>query len=44
MRVVPVTRAEVVGVVAAVLLPMAPLLLIMMPVDQLIQGLSGLVF
>lgn len=44
MRVVPVTKADLLGVVAATLLPIAPLLLTIMPIDQLLQGLFGLVF
>lgn len=44
MRVVPITKVDVVGLAAATLLPLAPLLLTIMPLEQLIRGLFGLVF
>jgi hypothetical protein len=44
MRVVPVTYDAVVMVVAATLIPMTPLLLTMMPLEELLKVLLGLLF
>jgi hypothetical protein len=44
MRTVPIVRADVVLLVAATLLPVSPLLLTMMPLDELLQKLMGILF
>jgi hypothetical protein len=43
MRVAPITRDAVLELSAAVLLPLAPLLLTVMPIEQLVKNLVGLV-
>jgi hypothetical protein len=44
MRVVPITRNAVVVLAVATLLPVAPLLLTMMPLEQLLNMLLGILF
>ncbi len=44
MRLVPVTKEAVVQLTAATLLPIAPLLLTMMPLDELLRKLLGVLF
>ena len=44
MRIVPVTKEAVVQLAAATLLPIAPLLLTMMPLDELLRKLLGVLF
>ena len=44
MRVAPITTDAVLVVAAATLIPLAPLLLTMMPLDQLLKVLLGLLF
>jgi AcrR family transcriptional regulator len=44
MRVVPVTRNALLQLAAAALLPMAPLMLTMMPLEELLKRLVGVVF
>jgi hypothetical protein len=44
MRVAPVTRQAVVQVVAATLLPIVPLALTMMPLEELLKKLLGILF
>jgi hypothetical protein len=44
MRAVPIVRADVVLLAAATLVPVAPLLLTMMPLDELLQKLMGVLF
>ena len=44
MRLVPITRAAVMQLAAALLLPLAPLLLTMMPLEQLLKLLAGMLF
>nr|WP_315594662.1 hypothetical protein [uncultured Cupriavidus sp.] len=44
MRLAPITRDAVVQIAAAVLLPIAPLALTMMPLDQLLKYVFGLIF
>jgi hypothetical protein len=44
MRVTPVSKEAVLQLTAAVLLPVAPLLLTMMPMEELLRKLLGLVF
>jgi hypothetical protein len=44
MRLAPVTRTAVLQLTAAVLVPIAPLLLTTMPLEALLQKLFGLVF
>ena len=43
MRVAPITRDAVLELSAAVLVPLAPLLLTVMPIEQLLKNLVGLV-
>jgi hypothetical protein len=43
MRFAPITRQALVMVVAATLAPIAPLLLTMMPLGELVQRLIGMV-
>ena len=44
LRVVPVTKEAVLQLTAATLLPIAPLLLTMMPLDELLRKLVGILF
>jgi len=44
MRIIPITRDGIVRLVAAILIPVAPLALTMMPLEQLIKMLLGMVF
>jgi hypothetical protein len=44
MRVAPVTRDAVIRLGLATLLPVAPLLLTIMPLEQLLQKLVGVLF
>jgi hypothetical protein len=44
MRFVPVTRADILLLAAVTLAPVAPLLLTMMPLDELLRRLLGVVF
>ncbi|CAG9186735.1 hypothetical protein [Cupriavidus pinatubonensis] len=44
MRIAPVTRDAIVQLAAAVLIPMAPLALTMMPLEELLKHLFGLLF
>ena len=44
MRVAPITRQAVLGLVVATLLPIAPLLLTVMPLEQLVKKLASLLF
>jgi hypothetical protein len=44
MRLAPITYNAVIGVVAATLVPLSPLLLTMMPLDALLKVLLGLLF
>jgi hypothetical protein len=44
MRIAPITNLGIVGLVAATLLPIAPLLLTVMPLDQLLQALTSILF
>jgi hypothetical protein len=44
MRVVPITRDAVVVLAVATLLPVAPLLLTMMPLEQLLKMSLGILF
>ena len=43
MRAVPITKTAIVQLAAAVLAPMVPLLLTMMPLEELIKRLLALV-
>ena len=42
MRVAPVTRQDIVRIVAATLAPLAPLALTMMPLEELLKILFGI--
>lgn len=44
MRLVPITRTAVLQLAAALLLPLAPLLLTMMPLEELLKMLAGMLF
>ena len=44
MRLAPITRDPIVQVAAAALLPLAPLLLTMMPLEELVRRLFGILF
>jgi hypothetical protein len=44
MRIAPVTRAAIVELAAAVLVPLLPLLLTVMPVEELTRKLLALLF
>ena len=44
MQIVPVSRRSLIYFVAAILLPMVPLLLTVMPAEKLISSLVGMVF
>jgi hypothetical protein len=44
MRAVPIVRADVLFLAVATLIPIAPLLLTMMPLDELLQKLMGVLF
>jgi len=44
MRFAPITKQAILGVVAATLIPIAPLLLTMIPLNELVQKLLGIVF
>ena len=44
MRIAPVTRDAIVQLVAATLAPVVPLALTMMPVEELLKRLIGIVF
>lgn len=44
MRMAPITRNDVLTLIAVTLLPIAPLLLTVMPVDALARGLLGVLF
>ncbi len=44
LRIVPVTKEAVLQLAAATLLPIAPLLLTMMPLDELLRKLFGILF
>lgn len=44
MRIAPITRQAVLGVVLATLLPMSPLLLTLMPLEELLRRLASLLF
>ena len=44
MRFAPVTKQAILGVVAATLVPIAPLLLTIIPLNELVQKLLGIVF
>ena len=44
MRIAPVTRESVIRLVAATLVPIAPLLLTMMPLEDLLRKLIGILF
>jgi hypothetical protein len=44
MRITPVTRDAILRLVAAVLVPIAPLALTMMPLEELLKKLMGVVF
>ena len=44
MHLTPITRQAIVRLSAAVLVPIAPLALTMMPLDELVKTLLGLIF
>jgi hypothetical protein len=44
MRLAPITNLAIIGVAAAALLPIAPLLLTVMPLEELLQKLTSIVF
>ena len=44
MRIAPITNLAVLGVVAAALLPIAPLLLTVMPLEELLKKLASILF
>ena len=44
MRIAPISNPAVLGLVAATLLPIAPLLLTMMPLEELLKKLSSILF
>jgi hypothetical protein len=44
MRIVPITRDGIVRLVGAILIPLVPLALTMMPLEELVKMLLGLVF
>jgi hypothetical protein len=44
MRLAPITREAILQLAAAVLVPLVPLLLTVMPVEELTRKLLGLVF
>jgi hypothetical protein len=44
MRIAPITRDGIFRLVAAILLPIAPLALTMMPLEELMKLLLGMVF
>jgi hypothetical protein len=44
MRIAPITRDAVLLIAAATLVPMAPLLLTMMPLEELLKMLFGILF
>jgi hypothetical protein len=44
MQIAPITRDALVRLVVATLLPLAPLLLTMMPLEELLQKLLGILF
>ena len=44
MRIAPITKNAILLLAAATLVPIAPLVLTMMPVDQLLQILFGILF
>ena len=44
MRLAPVTKEAILQIAAATLVPIAPLLLTMMPVDELVKALIGMLF
>jgi hypothetical protein len=44
MRIAPITRDAVVGLAAATLVPIVPLLLTMMPLEELVKKLLGILF
>jgi len=44
MRIAPITRDAIVGLVAATLIPIVPLLLTMMPLEELLKKLFGILF
>ena len=44
MRIAPITKDAIIQLVAATLAPVAPLLLTMMPLEELLKKLIGIVF
>jgi hypothetical protein len=44
MKVAPITKDAVLGLVVATLAPVAPLLLTMMPLEELLKKLFGILF
>ena len=44
MRIAPVTKEAILRLVAATLVPVAPLVLTMMPLEELLKRLIGIVF
>ncbi|MDR3534276.1 MAG: hypothetical protein P4L90_27400 [Rhodopila sp.] len=44
MRIAPVRRGGIIGLVAATLMPIAPLVLTIVPIDQLVKLLLGMLF
>jgi hypothetical protein len=44
MRIAPISNLAVIGLVAATLLPIAPLLLTVMPLEELLKKLSSILF
>ena len=44
MRIAPITRDAVVGLAAATLVPIVPLLLTMMPLEELLKKLFAILF
>jgi hypothetical protein len=44
MRFAPITKQAILGAVAATLVPIAPLLLTIIPLNELVQKLLGIVF
>ena len=44
MRIAPITNMAVIGVVTATLLPIAPLLLTVMPLEELLKRLTSILF
>ena len=44
MRIMPVTREAIIGLGAATLVPVVPLALTMMPLEELLKKLFGILF